>query len=74
MDIVTLMVLFFIIGGLIITAIVMAIEIAKHRPVRMARSADNYLVKDEVKMKETTDSFLRTHTTKTKVSSSDGKK
>ena len=74
MELFTLMALFFVIGGLVITAIVMGIEISKHRPVRAATSADRYLVKEEAKMTANTDTFLRTHTTKTKVSSSDGKK
>ena len=65
-----LMLLFFIIGGGIITAIAMAMEIKKHRPVKKAADADWYIVPGEEHMTRTEDTFLRTHTTQTKVASS----
>ena len=61
---------FFIIGGAIITAIVMSKEIKKHRPVKMATNADIYIDAGETHMITTEDTFLRTHTTRVKVSSS----
>jgi len=64
------LVLFFIIGGGLITLGVMLAEVAKHRPVKSASDADFYIVEGETKMTATDDTFLRTHTTQTKVASS----
>jgi len=70
MDLITLMILFFVIGGVIITAVVMAMEIKKHRPVKAATDADKYIVRDETEMAVMEDTFLRTRTTRRKVASS----
>ena len=70
MDLVSLMIAFFVIGGIVITVIVMSYEIKKHRPIRAAKCADYYVVDDEARMTATEDVFLRTHTTRVKVSSS----
>jgi hypothetical protein len=61
---------FFFIGGGIITAIVMALEIKKHRPVKAASCADYYIEASGTEMSHTEDTFLRTHTTRVKVASS----
>ena len=67
-DILTI-ILFFLLGGGGITASVMFIEIKKHRPVKEASNADLYIREGETQMTTTEDTFLRTHTTKTKVAS-----
>ena len=64
-----IMVLFFIIGGGAITAVVMYMEIKKHRPVKAAVDADRYIVSGETRMTTTEDTFLRTHTDRIKVTS-----
>ena len=69
-DVFPLMVAFFFIGGGIITIIAMVKEVGKHRPVRLRFNADMYLVEDETQMRVVQDVFLRTHTTREKVSSS----
>jgi hypothetical protein len=65
-----LLIAFFLIGGIAITAIVLFREIKKHRPVKEAKCADYYIVDDEARMTVKEDSFLRTHTSRVKVSSS----
>ena len=74
MDLFVLMLIFFLIGGIIVTAILMAVEIKKHRPVKAATNADMYIIAGEAQMTVREDTFLRTHTVKTKVSSSDSRK
>jgi len=69
MDIIVLLASFFFIGGGVITAIIMSVEIKKHRPVKSASDADMYLVSDETEMRVMEDSFLRTHTTRRYVGS-----
>jgi len=69
-NLILMLVLFFVIGGGIITGIVIAVQIAKHRPARIATSADRYIVEGGANMAVIEDSFLRTHTTRVKVSSS----
>jgi hypothetical protein len=61
-------------GGGIITSFVMIAEYKKHRPVKAASCADYYKVDDETKMTAADDTFLRTHTTRVKVSSSTKKR
>jgi hypothetical protein len=61
---------FFFIGGGIITAFAVYAEYKKHRPVKAAACADYYKVDEETIMTVTEDSFLRTHTSRVKVSSS----
>ena len=72
MDISTalLVILFFVIGGGIITGIAMYLQVKKHRPLKMATDADLYVVMEETQFSRVEDSLLRTHTTRTKVSSS----
>jgi hypothetical protein len=70
MELITLLLAFFLIGGIVITAIVMSREIRKHRPVKAAKCADYYIVDNEARMTATEDAFLRTHSTRVKVSSS----
>ena len=65
--------LFFVIGGGLITAIIMMIEVRKHRPVKMATDASHYIDMGETQMTVSNDSFLRTHSTRVKVSSSSKK-
>lgn len=65
---------FFFGGGGIITVFVMVGEYRKHRPVRAAVCADYYKVDDETKMASAEDTFLRTQTTRVKVSSSSSKR
>jgi hypothetical protein len=67
-------ILFFFGGGGVITGIVMAVEIKKHRPVKSATNADQYLVAGETQITNTEDTFLRTHTTRVKVASSKPRK
>ncbi|MDR0294345.1 MAG: TPM domain-containing protein [Oscillospiraceae bacterium] len=62
--------LFFIIGGGVTTAVVMAKEMKKHRPVKMAADADWYIAGGEAQMDAAEDTFLRTHTARVKVASS----
>ena len=70
MDLPILLILFFVIGGGLITGIVMHLEIKKHRPVKTATDADAYVNASETQMTVTEDTFLRTRTTKVKVQSS----
>ena len=67
MDIVAVIILFFVIGGGIITGIVMHLEIKKHRPVKMAADADAYVNASETQMTVSEDTFLRTRTTRVRV-------
>ena len=60
MNIVVVMILFFIIGGGIIAAIAVSSEIKKHRPVKAATEAQQYIVPGEAEMTVATDTFLRT--------------
>ncbi|MCL2003340.1 MAG: hypothetical protein FWG72_04960 [Oscillospiraceae bacterium] len=60
----------FFFGGGIIAAIVLTVEYKKHRPVKAASCADDYIVAGEARMTVAEDSFLRTHTTRVKVASS----
>lgn len=64
------MILWFFIGGGICTVVIMLMEVKKHRQVKIATNADSYITDGEANMSVVDDSFLRTHTTKTKVSSS----
>jgi len=68
-ELITILILSFVIGGLIVTAIAMTIEIKKHRPVKTATNADHYIDKGETEMRVKEDSFLRTRTTRVKVAS-----
>ena len=70
MGLIGLMIAFFVIGGIVITVIVMSNEIKKHRPIKAAKCADYYVVDNEVRMTATEDVFLRTHTTRVKIRSS----
>ncbi|MCL2201890.1 MAG: hypothetical protein FWB75_07980 [Oscillospiraceae bacterium] len=70
MDLVLLLILFFIIGGGIITGLVMASEIKKHRPVRAATDAHKYIVPGKCKMSVSDDTFLRTRVQRIKIKSS----
>ena len=69
-NIIVLLISFFLVGGGLITGIVMYLEIKKHRPVKAATDADIYVNASETQMTTTEDSFLRTHTTRVKVASS----
>jgi len=69
MDLVTLLVVFFFIGGALTAAITVGAELKKHRPVKPAACADLYLVAEETRMTTTEDAFLRTHTSRVKVAS-----
>ncbi|MCL1806253.1 MAG: hypothetical protein FWG31_00950 [Oscillospiraceae bacterium] len=69
-DVILYGILFFLVGGGGITAIVMVLEVKKHRPVKMAADADMYIKAGETQMTVVEDAFLRTHTTKVKVASS----
>jgi hypothetical protein len=64
---------FFFIGGGIITAFIVYAEYKKHRPVKAAACADYYKVDEETRMTAQEDSFLRTHTSRIKVSDSSSK-
>ena len=66
-----LLLTFFLVGGGIITGIVMYIEVKKHRPVKAATDADIYVNASETQMTNTEDTFMRTHTTRVRVASSD---
>jgi hypothetical protein len=57
-------------GGIIVTVCMVLYENAKHRPAKMARHADLYVMKDEVKLTANEDTFLRTSSTRVKVRSS----
>ena len=70
MDDILLMLMFFFFGGGGITVVVLIKEYKKHRPVKTAADADWYIVPGEARMTTTEDTFLRTHTTRIKVSSS----
>ena len=72
-ELIVMIAVFFVAGGGIVTGIIMGIEVRKHRPVKSAANADHYIVMDETQMKNTEDTFLRTHTTKVKVASSNKK-
>ena len=74
MDLVGFLLAFFLVGGLVITPIVLVIEIKKHRQVKAAACADYYIVDNETRMTVSEDSFLRTHSTRVKVGSSGSKK
>ena len=74
MNLFLLMAMFFFFGGGVVTVIVMVLQVKKHRPVKMAENADQYVVPAETKMTNTTDLFLRTRTTRVKVSSSSSKR
>jgi predicted neutral ceramidase superfamily lipid hydrolase len=69
-DIILTMLAFFFIGGGIISAIILTVEYKKHRPVKAAACADDYITAEETQMTVTEDSFLRTHTTRVKVAAS----
>jgi hypothetical protein len=70
MDIVLLLVLFFVIGGGIITGLVMASEIKKHRPVASATDAHEYIVPGKCEMTVSEDTFLRTNVQRIRIKSS----
>ena len=69
MELITLLLAFFIIGGIIITAIILATEIRKHRPVKPAKCADIYIADGEARMTVKEDNFLRTHTVSVRIAS-----
>ncbi|MBE6157627.1 MAG: TPM domain-containing protein [Firmicutes bacterium] len=60
-------ILFSLLGGLILTGIIMGILIAKNRLVRKATTASEYLNKDSVDIKNLGDTLISSHTTKTKI-------
>ena len=60
---------FFFIGGVIITVPVLMSQIAKHRPVRAASSADAYLAANETQIAAKEDAFLKTNTTRRELTS-----
>ena len=72
MELITLLLAFFIIGGVIITAVILTAEIKKHRPVKPAKCADLYIAAGEARMTVKEDSFLRTHTVRVRISSNSG--
>jgi hypothetical protein len=59
-----------VIAGAAFMIILLIAELAKHKPVKKAVHADYYVDDKNVNMKVTTDSFLRTRETRTKISSS----
>ena len=61
MDPILVVILFFILGGIFISAIMTSIEIKKHRPVEKATEANQYIVPGEAIMSEASDTFLRTN-------------
>ena len=69
-----MLIMFFVIGGGIITGIAIFVEIGKHRPVRSATNADFYIDAGETQMTDKNDTFLRSKSTRVKVASSNVKK
>ena len=61
MNPVLIAILFFIIGGVIISVIATSAEIKKHRPVKTATDAQQYIVPGEAEMTVLQDNFLRTN-------------
>ena len=61
---------FFFIVGAGITVPVLMSQVAKHRPVRSASSADAYLVAEESRIAAKEDAFLKTNTTRREIASS----
>jgi uncharacterized membrane protein YgcG len=59
--------IFFMVGGSLITVGVVLLEVKKHRPVKLATDANKYV--ENATMNKTEDTFLRTHSTRVKVSS-----
>ena len=55
--------------GLVISLIAMFVELGKHKPVKKAVTADYYVKEENVKMTVATDTFLRSHETRVRVSS-----
>ena len=61
---------FFIIGGGITTAIVMTHEIKKHRPIKTASNANQYIQASDTQITKKEDTFLKPNSTRIKIQSS----
>ena len=59
--------LWVLIGGIVVALILTSTEMAKHRPVKKALTADFYVEENNVRMSVVEDRYLRSHETRTKV-------
>jgi len=66
------LIMWILIPGIIMTVILLAIELGKHKPVKKAVNADYYVEDNNVNMSLIQDSYLRSHEVRTRVNNSSG--